>query len=59
METAYTTIDWRDIGWVTTDMLPDVPHFYVDKAEQIEAWHTLVHVCVKHGERLFLGHHIA
>jgi hypothetical protein len=37
-------------------MLPDVAHFYVDKTEQIEAWHSLdigaLCVCVKDGVSL-------
>ena len=45
-----TTSDWRDVGRVTVDMLPDdvlleLFNFYVNKAGRIEKWHTLVHVC--------------
>ena len=44
-------IDWRIVGRVTIDMLPDVVllvlfDFYLDKA-LVEAWYTLVHVCQK------------
>ena len=49
------TVDWWNVARVTIDMLPDVAlleifHFYVDAErikyeEQIDAWHTLVHVC--------------
>ena len=43
------TVDWWNLERVTIDMLPDLAlleifHFYVDD-EQIEAWHTLVHMC--------------
>jgi hypothetical protein len=43
------TDDWCDVALVTIDMLPDVAlleifDFYI-YAKQIEAWHTLVHVC--------------
>jgi hypothetical protein len=53
------TVDWCDAARVTIDMLPDVTlleifHFYVGgeqigyvDEEQIEVWHTLVHVCRK------------
>jgi hypothetical protein len=42
-------IDWCDKAQVTIDILPDVAllaifDFYMDE-EQIEVWHTLVHVC--------------
>jgi hypothetical protein len=45
-----TTSDWRDVGRVTIDMLPDLVllelfNFYVNKVGPIEKWHTLVHVC--------------
>jgi hypothetical protein len=45
-----TTSDWRDVGRVTIDMLPDLVllelfNFYVDEVGPIEKWHTLVHVC--------------
>ena len=54
--------DWHDIGRVTVDMLPDVALLeifdcYVTQAReegsydkrwlQVQAWHTLVHVCRK------------
>jgi hypothetical protein len=47
--TTCTDVDWCDVAWVTIDMLPDIAllevfYFYMDE-EQIEAWHTLVHVC--------------
>ena len=48
-------VDWCNIAQVTIDMLPDLAlleifHFYVDAErikyeEQMDAWHTLVHVC--------------
>jgi hypothetical protein len=42
--------DWRDVGRVTIDILPDLAllelfNFYVDEVGPIEKWHTLVHVC--------------
>ena len=53
-----TFADWRDVGWVTIDMLPDVAlletfDFYVNEAREgesvdwsrMQAWHTLVHEC--------------
>ena len=45
------TVNWCDVGRVTIDVLPDVAlleifDFYVDE-EDIESWHTLVHVCRK------------
>ena len=44
-------VDWCYVARVTVDMLPDVAllrmfDFYEDE-EEIEAWHTLVHVCRK------------
>ena len=57
-----TVADWCDVGRVTVDMLPDVALLeifdcYVTQAReegrdderwlQIQAWHTLVHVCQK------------
>ena len=47
------TIDWCDVARVTIDMLLDLSileifKFYVDNAwMEVEAWHTLVHVCRK------------
>ena len=53
------TLDLRDVARVTIDMLPDVAlltifDFYMDGIEvevankkDLEAWHTLVHVCRK------------
>ena len=53
------TFDWCDVARVTIDMLPDVAlleifDFYLGEKdlnrleeEEIEAWHTLVHVCRK------------
>ena len=45
------TVNWCDVGRVTIDVLPDVAlleifDFYVDE-EDIESWHTLVHVSRK------------
>ena len=45
------SVDLCDVARVTIDMLPDVAlleifHFYVDEA-RTEAWHALVHVCLK------------
>jgi hypothetical protein len=57
-----TIADWCDVGRVTIDMLPDVAlleifDYYVNQAREkeerqghwseIQAWHTLVHVCQK------------
>ena len=47
-----TTSDWRDVGRVTIDMLPEPAllelfNFYVNEVGPIEKWHTLVHVCRK------------
>jgi hypothetical protein len=57
-----TVADWRDVGRVTIDMLPDVALLeifdcYVNQAREeeevegdwfkIHTWHTLVHVCRK------------
>jgi hypothetical protein len=44
------TADRCDVGQVTIDILPDdallyVFDFYVAQASEVEAWHTLVHVC--------------
>ena len=43
-------VDWSDAGQVTIDILPDdsllyVFDFYVAQDSEVEAWHTLVHVC--------------
>jgi hypothetical protein len=56
------TVDWCDVARVTIDLLPDIAllemfYFYM-YGEQIEAWHTLVHVC-QNGEALFLARHVA
>ena len=45
-----TTSDWRNVGRVTIDMLPDLAllelfTFYANDVGPIEKWHTLVHVC--------------
>ena len=46
-------VDWRDVARVTIDTLPDVALLKIfdfndsEDEEQIEAWHTLVHVCRK------------
>jgi hypothetical protein len=45
------TVDQCDVDRTTIGMLPDVAllrifDFYVDEAERIEDWHTLVHVCL-------------
>ena len=46
-------LDWRDVARVTIDTLPDVALLKIfdfndsEDEEQIEAWHTLVHVCRK------------
>jgi hypothetical protein len=42
--------DWCDVGKVTISVLPDdvllgVFDWYVDEGTEVEAWHTLVHVC--------------
>jgi hypothetical protein len=42
--------DWREIGEVTMDVLPDdvllhVFDCYMAQASRVESWHTLVHVC--------------
>jgi hypothetical protein len=53
-----TAADWWDIGRVTIDVLPDVAlleifDYYVNQVREgylsveVEAWHTLVHVCQK------------
>ncbi len=51
-----TAADWWDVGRVTIDVLPDVALLeifdcYVNQvrkgASEIQAWHTLVHVCRK------------
>jgi hypothetical protein len=44
------TADWREIGEVTMDVLPDdvllhVFGCYMAQASRVESWHTLVHVC--------------
>jgi len=44
------TVDWCNLDLVTADMLPEdilleIFYFYVDENRQIEAWHTLAHVC--------------
>ena len=48
---AAPTVNWCGIARVTIDMVPDVAllgifDFYMDE-NQIEGWHTLVHVCRK------------
>jgi hypothetical protein len=50
-------VDWLIVAQVTIDMLPDVAllrifDFYVYE-EQIEVWHTLVHVCRKWRNLIF------
>jgi hypothetical protein len=44
------TVDWDDVGQMTIDILPDdvllyVFDFYLAGGSNVEAWHTLVHVC--------------
>jgi hypothetical protein len=44
------TVDWCDVGQMTIDTLPDdvllyIFDFYLAEASEVEAWHTLVHVC--------------
>ena len=51
---------WSNVGRVTIDMLPeiallDIFDFY---GHEIDAWHTLVHVC-RNGESSSLVHHVA
>jgi F-box-like len=50
-----TTADWCDIGRVTIDILPDdvlldIFDWYLEEnpgIDELEEWHTLVHVCRK------------
>ena len=48
--TPHTELTRATVGYATIDTLPDdallyVFDFYLDQASEIEAWHTLVHVC--------------
>jgi hypothetical protein len=54
------SVDWGDVAGATIDLLPEVALleifcFYMvrDDEEDIEAWHTLVHVCQKWRQVVF------
>jgi F-box-like len=52
------TADWREIGKMTMDVLPDdvlihVFNCYMAQASRVESWHTLVHVCRRWREVVF------
>ena len=60
-----TTPDWRNIGWITIDVLPDdalleIFSFFVVETNVSEAenwWRTLVHVCRKWRNIIFRSPH--